>query len=424
MALVSIVLLTAGAWTQSDDDSALQVVVAGPEADLVVRTGDIDNLGFGWPEGFDPFRGLPTPVHAFPWEPSGQDPAGTDRIMIVSGYQSGFVADGYSTSVELDSSRPVPVVLRFDVAMPAPREVWLQLFLDDFQPRHFGGSYRVSIDGERIPALEDAVNALAQTGPIGKLLTVRLQSAYWDLIADGTAAVLLDDPTNDIGDGFAIDFVRLLVNPRSMPEREGILTGTVVDSRSGEPVPFATVRTGTQEVRTDAEGRFRMPGQPAGLTPVRASAPGFSEAADAVDLPAGETRDLRLEVDPRNDEARAIAEDLDRHGRAQLPGIYFDSDSDVLRPESEETLRAVAEVMRARPDERFVIEGHTDAQASEEHNQELSYRRASAVRQWLLDTGIEAGRLESRGFGESVPVADNGSEAGRALNRRVEIVAS
>jgi hypothetical protein len=56
------------------------------EADLMVRIGDIDNLNFGWPDNFDPFSGESTPIHPFPWAINASDPAGTDRIMVVSSF--------------------------------------------------------------------------------------------------------------------------------------------------------------------------------------------------------------------------------------------------------------------------------------------------------------------------------------------------
>ena len=427
MLLILVALLTFAATSVSAQSQPQNwsdgraVVVDGPDADLEIRTGDIDNLGFGWPESFDPFGGQATPVHPFPWTSDPADPAGTDRIMVVTGWVGGFDADGYATSVPSDEATPVAIDLSFDVALPEAEKVWIQFFLDDFQPRHFGLSYQVSLDGTRIPALEDAVNALAQTGPIGKLVTVSIQPVYWHLMEDGAVSLLFNDPSNDIGDGFAVDFVRILINPKSQPEREATLTGTVVDRLTGDPVPFATVRTGTHEVTADSLGRFRVERVPAGMTPVRASAPGYSEGSDTVDLPGEETRDIRLELDRRDDEFRAINEDLDRHGRARLPGIYFDSDSDSLRPESEATLEAVADVLRARTEDRFLIEGHTDAQGPDDYNRDLSERRAAAVRSWLLEAGIPEAQLESLGFGESRPVADNDSEAGRSLNRRVEI---
>ena len=70
---------------------------------------------------------------------------------------------------------------------------------------------------------------------------------------------------------------------------------------------------------------------------------------------------------------------------------------------------------------RLVIAGHTDSEGGDTYNQDLSEKRAASVMAWLTGKGIEASRLSSEGLGESRPVADNGNEAGRALNRRVEV---
>ncbi|MDH4155206.1 MAG: OmpA family protein, partial [Nitrospira sp.] len=68
------------------------------------------------------------------------------------------------------------------------------------------------------------------------------------------------------------------------------------------------------------------------------------------------------------------------------------------------------------------IEGHTDSDGSNEYNQSLSESRAQSVRQILLDGGIPSERIEIKGYGESKPIADNDTSAGKAQNRRVEIV--
>ena len=93
----------------------------------------------------------------------------------------------------------------------------------------------------------------------------------------------------------------------------------------------------------------------------------------------------------------------------------------LLKAESEGTLQQVLQLLKSKPALRIAIAGHTDAQASDTYNAELSKRRAQAVMAWLTARGIVASRLTAQGFGESQPVADNASAAGRALNRRVEI---
>jgi outer membrane protein OmpA-like peptidoglycan-associated protein/outer membrane scaffolding protein for murein synthesis (MipA/OmpV family) len=104
--------------------------------------------------------------------------------------------------------------------------------------------------------------------------------------------------------------------------------------------------------------------------------------------------------------------------------INFDFDKADIKPEFKPELDKAAEFIRKYPDvPQIVIEGHTDSRGREAYNQKLSERRAQAVRQYLVDNySIEAERLVAVGRGESMPVADNATEEGRARNRRVEIV--
>jgi flagellar motor protein MotB len=120
----------------------------------------------------------------------------------------------------------------------------------------------------------------------------------------------------------------------------------------------------------------------------------------------------------------SIGKSLESTGRAILYGIYFEVDSAMLKPESTETLQHVLAVIKSKKSLNLVIEGHTDSRGSDKYNLELSRKRAQAVTDWLVKNGIDAARLNAKGYGESKPVADNSRPAGRALNRRVEISVS
>lgn len=102
-------------------------------------------------------------------------------------------------------------------------------------------------------------------------------------------------------------------------------------------------------------------------------------------------------------------------------GILFDFDSDRLRGESRPTLAELVSTLERSADLNVVIEGHTDGQGEEDYNEDLSERRAEAVVAYLVEQGIDAGRLQAVGMGESMPVADDETEAGRQSNRRVVI---
>jgi outer membrane protein OmpA-like peptidoglycan-associated protein len=102
-------------------------------------------------------------------------------------------------------------------------------------------------------------------------------------------------------------------------------------------------------------------------------------------------------------------------------GIRFDFDSAVLRPESVMILNQLYDGLRSVAASRITIEGHTSSEGSESYNQQLSERRAAAVRQDLVRRGLAADRLAAVGIGEVRPIASNRDENGRSLNRRVEI---
>jgi len=106
-----------------------------------------------------------------------------------------------------------------------------------------------------------------------------------------------------------------------------------------------------------------------------------------------------------------------------LHGIYFDFDKAAIKPESRPALEDAARILNENPTIRVEIQGHTDNRGSDEYNVGLSERRAQAVVNYLVQNlGIVSGRLNTIGYGEFRPVADNETEAGRALNRRVEFV--
>jgi OOP family OmpA-OmpF porin len=101
----------------------------------------------------------------------------------------------------------------------------------------------------------------------------------------------------------------------------------------------------------------------------------------------------------------------------------FDFDSAKLKPDMKSALMDVANKIKASPgDEYLSIIGHTDSIGSENYNMGLSERRAASVKAYLVEQGLDAGKISTQGRGESQPVADNKTKAGRSKNRRVEIM--
>ena len=229
--------------TETDGDWSLHYLVLKntAEADLMIRVGDIDNLGFGFAEDFNPFSGRSTWSHAFPWEVKKEDVKGTDRIMVPSSYKnfSAVNQDGYTGSTKRPANNPqtisIPLAAVKTVTVDSAA---LQFFIDDFQAPSMGSKFQVKINGLRFTEAEKMINRIDQTGPIGKLITLRLTPELLQKLSGDSLIIAIDDPVSKMGDGFAIDFVKLLINPKII--YQGKVQGRIIDATTREPIPNAT----------------------------------------------------------------------------------------------------------------------------------------------------------------------------------------
>jgi outer membrane protein OmpA-like peptidoglycan-associated protein len=104
--------------------------------------------------------------------------------------------------------------------------------------------------------------------------------------------------------------------------------------------------------------------------------------------------------------------------------VLFDVNQARLKQQGMDNVSKLAEVLKTNPERTVMVEGFTDSTGSDAHNQELSERRATAVRDALVSQGVDRARIQMRGYGERFPVASNNNASDRQLNRRVEIVLS
>lgn len=120
------------------------------------------------------------------------------------------------------------------------------------------------------------------------------------------------------------------------------------------------------------------------------------------------------------EEPAPVAEPVPEVVRVELD-VKFDFDKAQVKPESFADIQNLADFMNQYPQTSTTVEGHTDSVGTDAYNQKLSERRAAAVREVLVNQyGVDSARVSSVGYGESRPVADNATDAGRAINRRVE----
>ena len=126
---------------------------------------------------------------------------------------------------------------------------------------------------------------------------------------------------------------------------------------------------------------------------------------------------------PGEGPARQIETALEKTGRVEVYGIYFDTASAAMKPESEPVLKEIADALAKNPSWKLNVEGHTDNIGGDAYNLDLSRRRAAAVKEALVTQyRVAAARLATEGFGASRPKETNNTLDGRARNRRVELV--
>ena len=201
------------------------------------------------------------------------------------------------------------------------------------------------------------------------------------------------------------------------------------------------------ELDSDGDGvkdsMDECPGTPAGVTvdekgcPVDSDGDGVTDDKDECpNTPAGtEVDEKGCELDSDGD---GVPDRLDEgpgtppntpvdrkgceiKGDYVLEGVNFQTNSDQLTAGSTAVLDQVLETIKKYPEIKFVVEGHTDSDGSAEYNESLSTRRAQTVYDYFANAGVDESRMSARGYGESRPIADNTTAAGKAQNRRVAL---
>ncbi len=218
------------------------------------------------------------------------------------------------------------------------------------------------------------------------------------------------------GEFVKLDFVLKRVEPKY-----GALTGRVFDRKEETPLVAelaltpaaslgATAEQPVAQTKSSASGIYTFADVPPGLYKISCRAANYVDQFITVEIEAGIThrRDIFM-VKPGM--------------IVTLRGIQFDFNKATIKSESAPILDEAAVILENNPGIRVEIQGHTDNIGSYSYNMRLSQRRAAAVVEYLVSIhGVNAARLESHGYGYTLPIADNASEEGRVQNRRVDFV--
>jgi outer membrane protein OmpA-like peptidoglycan-associated protein len=205
----------------------------------------------------------------------------------------------------------------------------------------------------------------------------------------------------------------------NMDGRDALLTGTVVSQdRSSEIENIVSSLNGIRIVDNQLEVVEPAIVEPSPqLVPEPKPEPAPEPAPEPEPEPTPEPIAAVIETPVEQQEAEVVEELLQT---LDLSGITFKFGSNEITPEGKLILDEVVTVLTEHTQFNVAIEGHTDSVGGENLNQQLSQLRAQAVLDYVTNSGIQAERLTAEGFGESLPIYDNDTAQGRALNRRIE----
>ncbi|HET9930321.1 MAG TPA: OmpA family protein, partial [Polyangiaceae bacterium] len=205
----------------------------------------------------------------------------------------------------------------------------------------------------------------------------------------------------------------------------GTVVGILTDGESNGPVAGARIRATDRknrelELAGDAAGAFRITNIPPGHLKLTIEASGYFPTTTEVDVKALDELQTRIVLNKRPAQPNVVVQGREVKLRKQ---VHFATDSADIMPDSMALLEEIADVLNQHTEiPQVEVQGHTDNTGTAPHNLRLSQERAQAVVDALVRLRVDPSRLTAKGYGQEKPIAANASEAGRARNRRVQLI--
>ncbi len=264
--------------------------------------------------------------------------------------------------------------------------------------------------------LDDSWTNWSEPLNLGDGINTAQNDAYFVIPASGEFAYMMTGE-NTIG---LADIIRVELNAGSKPEPVVLIYGKVLDSKSNKPLS-ASIKYGNlqsdKELGTaysePSKGEYKIVLPYGQIYSFLASKDGFYSISENIDLTnLSEYKEI---------EKNLYLTPIETGSIFRLNNVFFDYNKSTLRNESFPELNRLVKFLTENPQVNIEISGHTDNQGGEEYNIKLSKDRAGSVFEYLSGKGINKSRLVYQGYGKNKPIADNSTEEGRQLNRRVEV---
>lgn len=274
------------------------------EAEYMIRYGDIDNLNYGWEEGYNPFLGKSSATHNWPLsQTDSTEIDGFDMVQLGTSFRDiANGREGYSGALDYLLQNYKKTSFQFCIPLKGVdtsklKNVSLQAFVDDFQAKGIGSKFEFYINGKRYATAEKIINSLDQTGPVGKLITIPILQQRLNDFKKDTLKLQIDDKTSGLGDGFAIDFFKILINTKSF--KKATVSGKVINA-AGKPVVGASISCNGETVKSGPNGVYKLSNVPSGLAVINVTkviGAAFHEKSFTFDVESGKDMTVDLQMD-------------------------------------------------------------------------------------------------------------------------------
>ena len=426
--LISSVVLSQVKTISGDKDWSSNKVILkdAKEAEFILRIGDIDNFGSGWPIKFDPFCDVLDASLKFSPIASVADSTGFDRILFSTNYNPGaekiFGKDTHSDSYDPLNSKPKNWVLQTSDLRDYPIiDAYLQLYVADFQAPRFGSKFQFQINEKRFVEAERILNNINQSNQPGKLLNIPLTPEFYGMLTTQDSLNILLDEVTGAADGFAVDFLRVLINRNTLNLCKSTLKGKVLNKETGKPIRGVLVSTlSSKMIETDANGEFEIRHIPTGLELVTATDKGYEDGLLAVDIKQEINDDIIIYLHEKG-ETTFEGEKLRVGGKVVLDKVSFIGNKAAFKLSSAKEVDKVVAFLKANPKAVIELAGHTSTGGDENINKQFTFHRANYVKNYIVSKEIEVDRIYAVGYGSERSIVPNDIESDRRKNRRVEM---
>jgi OmpA-OmpF porin, OOP family len=252
---------------------------------------------------------------------------------------------------------------------------------------------------------------------LGSPINTEGWDAFFTLDAGGEYAYLTSNK-DTYGES---DIVRVKLLEREKPDPVILVSGNVYNAKTKEPLSasliYETLPDGTEAgngISNPADGAFKIVLPYDKNYSIRASADKFFAISENLNL------DSMIKAGYKEIHKDLYLVPIEIGQVVRLNNVFFDFDKWDLRPESNVELDRVVKLLKENPAIEIELSAHTDSRGSDEYNFKLSDNRARSCVEYIISKGVPASRIVSKGYGESMPVADNETDENRQLNRRVE----